>query len=435
MQRRDYAVSNGSASELETLGQGAGMTTPTTGLLGMEPQRTGAALRQFREDLGMSLRELAAQLYCGHAWLANVEKGRRWPRDRSWAEQADLALRAGGRLVAAWDTDQAEHAQRADTMRQLDQARRDSEALLILPDVVDLDGVQQSIVDIARDARFEPYEKTVTKALKLRAELMRRLKAGAYRPEELRDLYVALGRICGVLSYLTLDLGQSDTAKVHAAAAFELGDRANHDHLRAWAKGTQALAFRFDKEFEQARDAATDGLKYAGGSTGTARARLLCGLAASVANLGDSERALELLAEADRAKDIAGPDEMPGLFTFSDAKQIYYHGFSLMWAGDKKVLQKSARASEDAIKAWKVQRSPGDEMLSQIYLATANARLGELDDAIAAVTPVLENPISAHFSWVRKRLNQLDELLGKRFPDSVVAADMRETLTAYVHAK
>ena len=73
-------------------------------------------------------------------------------------------------------------------------------------------------------------------------------------------------------------------------------------------------------------------------------------------------------------------------------------------------------------------------MLSQIYLASANARLGELDDAIAAVTPVLESPISSHFSWVRKRLNQLDELLAQRFPDSAVAADMRDTLQAYVHA-
>ena len=212
-----------------------------------------------------------------------------------------------------------------------------------------------------------------------------------------------------------------------------MGDHADDDQLRAWARGTQALAFRFVKDFEAARDAATDGLRYTTDATGTAEARLLCGLAALVANLGDSARALELLDEAERARDAAGADEIPGLFTFSPAKQIYYRGFSLMWADDENILRKSVKASERAIDAWQIQRSPGDEMLSQIYLASANARLGDLDASLAAVTPVLESPISAHFSWVRKRLNQLEGLLGQNFPDSAVAGEMLETLTTYVH--
>ncbi|WP_433198239.1 helix-turn-helix domain-containing protein [Nocardia sp. CA-107356] len=400
----------------------------------MEPERTGRTLRQLRTERGLSLRELASALFCDYSWLCNIEVGRRWPKDRGWVEQADLALEAGGALVAAWDADQREHARFADTVRMLEQARRDSEALLVAPDGVQLDQVHDGIIHIAKNARFESYDKTLARATETRAELMRRIKLGAYRPDEIRDLYVALGRVCGVLSYLTLDLGQADTARVHAQAAFQLGDRADHDQLRAWARGTQALAFRFTKDFEQARDAAADGLRYVGGSTGTAEARLLCGLAASVANLGDSERASELLDRAERARDHAGPDEVPGLFTFTPAKQIYYRGFSLMWAEDTKTLRRSVRASQDAIAAWQVQRSPGDEMLSQIYLATANARLGDLDGSIAAVTPVLDNPISAHFSWVRKRLNQLNSLLGKHFPDSVVAAEMRDTLNAYTHA-
>jgi hypothetical protein len=38
-----------------------------------------------------------------------------------------------------------------------------------------------------------------------------------------------------------------------------LGDRADHDQLRAWA---QALGLRVTKDFERPRDAAADGLKY-----------------------------------------------------------------------------------------------------------------------------------------------------------------------------
>ncbi|MEV0339652.1 helix-turn-helix domain-containing protein [Nocardia sp. NPDC050713] len=400
----------------------------------MDPQRTGRTLKQLRLRQRLSLRELAALLYCDYSWLCNIEAGRRWPRDRGWAERTDLALNGGGVLVAAWDADQREYARAADTMRMLDRARRDSQALLVAPDGAALDEINDQIVHVAKGARFEPYEETLSYALDLRSELTRRIRAGACRPEEIRDLYVGLGRVCGVLAYLTLDLGQADTARVHAEAAFTLGDRADHDQLRAWARGTQALAFRFTKDFELARDAATDGLRYVGRSTGTAEPRLLCGLAASVANLGDSGSALELLGQADRARDACGPDEVPGLFSFSPAKQIYYHGFSLMWADEPKILRKSVQASNDAIAAWQVQRSPGDEMLSQIYLASASARLGDLDGSISAVSPVLETPISAHFSWVRKRLKQLEALLAQHFPDSRVAAETRETLKAYVHS-
>ncbi|MFD6393156.1 helix-turn-helix domain-containing protein [Nocardia sp. NPDC060259] len=411
------------------------MDAEATRLLGMETDRTGAELKRLREARGLSYRDLGALLFCHHTQIAHIESGRRWPKDRAWVEAADIALGAAGTLATAWDADQRQFARRADTLRMLEQAEADSRALLALPDVADLDEIQSGIHRIATGARFEPYDGTLTRASDLRVELMRRIRVGAHSPAELRTLYAALGRVCGVLAYLTLDLGQAETARMHAQAAFKLGDRADHDQLRAWARGTQALAFRFDKAFEQAAWAASDGLRYTNNSTGTSKPRLLCGLAASVANLGDSGRALELLDEAERARERAAVDEFPGLFTFTPAKQIYYRGFSLMWAEDKKTLRKSARASEDAIDAWQVQRSPGDEMLSQIYLATAEARLGDLDGSIAAVTPVLENPISAHFSWVRKRLRQLDGLLGEHFPDSAPASEMRETLGAYILAR
>lgn len=289
-------------------------------------------------------------------------------------------------------------------------------------------------MDIATKARLESYEVTPQRALGLREELTRRITAGAYSPATIRDLYVALGRVCGVLSYLTLDLGQHDHATLHAQAAFNLGERAGHDQLRAWSRGTQALAFRFGRDFEQAAWVATDGLNYVNRSTGTTEARLLCGLAASLANLGDSVSTMERLEDADRARERAGPDEIGGLFTFTPAKQVYYQGFSLMWADDKKTLCKSIKASEAALDAWKVQRSPGDEMLTTIYLAMANARVGDLDASVAAVAPVLNQPISAHFSWVRKRLKQLDGLWALHFPDSRTAREERETLQAYVHA-
>jgi transcriptional regulator with XRE-family HTH domain len=325
-------------------------------------------------------------------------------------------------------------ARTAQTERMLDQARRESEQLLTAPDSVDLDQLQQGIADLAVNARFEPYPQTVAYAMEIRAELLRRLRQGAHRPHEIPDLLVALGRVCGVLAYVTLDLGQADTAGVHARAAFAMGDRADSNTLRAWSRGTQSLVYRFEKNFEPARDAAADGLRYADAPTGTARARLLCGLGQSTSNLGDTATAITILEDADRARETAGEDELGGLFTFTRAKQVYYSGSALMWAEDPAALRRSVAASEAAIDAWQDQRSPGDEMLSQVYLATANAKLGDLDASIAALRPVLDQPITAHFSWVRKRLTQLAALLDERYPKSATAGELREELCAYVHA-
>jgi hypothetical protein len=405
--------------------------------------QTGNVLRELRRSRGLSLRQLAGLTYCDHSQLGNIEAGRRWPKDRGWIERTDIVLGGGGVLVAAWDADQQRIAQAANLTRLLDQAHRDSKALLTAPDGAALDDIQSGIVEISTNTRREPYETTLAQASQLRVELARRVRETVWqRPEQLRELYIALSRVCGVLSYITLDLGQSDTALVHARAAYTLADKANHDDLRVWARGTEALALRFAKDFQLARDVALDGLRFADGVTGTAKARLLCSLAASTSNLGDTVTAARLLNQADEARDGAGPDEVPGLFTFTETKQTYYHGFTLMWAEKPGALGQSVKASTDAISEWQSERAPGasldsstgDEMLTHIYLATANARLGELDASIAAVQPVLDLPITAHFSWVRKRLHQLDGLLAKHFPDSQVAADARTTLQAYEHA-
>jgi hypothetical protein len=87
----------------------------------------------------------------------------------------------------------------------------------------------------------------------LRQELMRRLKEGATRPEEISDIYVALGRVSGVLSYAALDLGDFKAAMLHGETAWKMGDIARDSELRAWARGTQSLISRFDKNYGRAR--------------------------------------------------------------------------------------------------------------------------------------------------------------------------------------
>lgn len=409
------------------------VSTAAARLLGMDANRTGRLLEQLRHRRGMTLRELAAALYCDYSWLGNIQRGRRWPTERNWVINTDAVLGGGGILVSAWDADQQERAEAAATLKALEQARRESEELLVAPDGADLDRIENEIVHVAEIAGIDPYDTTIRHALDLRTELTRRTHEGAYRPEQVRDLYVALSRVYGILAYLTLDLGQDTAARAHISSAFHFADLADHDQLRAWARGTESLALRFTKDFEPARDAAIDGLRYVGASTGTAEPRLLCGLAASTANLGDSSGAVQLLQQADRVRAQCGPDELAGpLFGFSQAKQLYYHGFSLMWAEEPAILRRAVAASKEAIAAWQDAHSPGDETLTHIYLATACVRLGDLDGSMDAIDPILARPLTASFSWVKKRLNQLNELTETYFPDSQLAAEMRYKVQSYI---
>ena len=63
--------------------------------------------QSLRTERGLSYGDLQQSTFASRGWISNVASGARWP-DRSWAERADDALDAGGRLTTAWDAGQAE---------------------------------------------------------------------------------------------------------------------------------------------------------------------------------------------------------------------------------------------------------------------------------------------------------------------------------------
>jgi hypothetical protein len=297
-----------------------------------------------------------------------------------------------------------------------------------------LDDLNESVVELAIAYLASPAKPMLEQGVALRQELMRRLKEGATRPEEISDIYVALGRVSGVLSYAALDLGDSKAAMLHGETAWKMGDIARDSELRAWARGTQSLISRFDKNYGRARLFIEDGLKYAG--QGTSEIRLLCGAAQCAANLGDSSGAMANIENARRSRERAGRDSLEGLFGFSPAKQAYYSASSLMWLSDRPALELSSESATTAIKIWehepREQRSLDDEALAHVYLATARLKLGEIDGAMEAVRPIIELPRERQISWIRKRVGDLANVLDDdRFHGSHRADDARDELRAY----
>ena len=303
------------------------------------------------------------------------------------------------------------------------------------PDEAELDQLAQSAADLGVTYLSSPPLPMLEQANALRSELTRRLLGGAFRLNQLSDVYLTLARVSGVLSYAALDLGDSRAAMVHGQATYRLADLAGSDEMRAWARGTQSLIARFDQNFPLAQRFLEDGMRYAG--SGTSEIRLLCGMAQVAAHYGNTQRAIDLLAKARAARRYARPDSVEGLFGFSPAKQAYYSGSSLMWLPERHALRIAAEQSAIAIERWRrgpvEQRSLDDEALAHVYRATALLRLGDIDEAMNAVHPVLELPVEHRISWLGKRVTNLASILARdpRFCRSRVAASAREKLMAF----
>ena len=180
---------------------------------------------------------------------------------------------------------------------------------------------------------------------------------------------------------------------------------------------------------------AQDGLRYADG--GTARVRLLCGVAQSAANLGDSSEARRALADAESARDLVhDADRVGGLFTFSEAKQAYYSGSALIWLDERQDAEEALAEAERAIRLWETSgpedRSLDDEALAHVYAATANLQLRELEAAASALEPILGLPEDRRISWIRKRLDRVAGILSQApFATEPLAVETRERIAEY----
>lgn len=374
----------------------------------------GAILASLRAERHMSLGDLASEIHFHRGHVGNVEQGKKFP-ERQFAALADAALRADGVLLRAWEQADQERRDSGHTRKLLALALKDSDELTRATlDDLDTEHITAGVERLAVGYLGTPPAPIHNESVTLRSEVVTRIRSGHHRPHERSDLYMAVGRLSGVPAYAALDLGHPRAAVAHARAAWNCGAIAEDNELRAWVRGTQSLIARFQGDYQIALTFARDGLQYAG--RGTSEVRLLCGEAQCLANLGDSREANQALDRALRARErTTTTDSLNGLFEFSEAKQYYYGGSALIWLDKESDLRRAADDAETAISLWEHEppdrRPLDDEALCHIYQGTALLQLGELDQAIASIRPILDLPPERRISWIGKRLERVTGIL------------------------
>lgn len=389
--------------------------------------RFGRHMSDLRRDAGLTLRGLARAVPIDPGHLSRIEAGQREPTPEL-ALAIDIALNAGGRLAAL--------APKPDL---IDQAAHESERLAAL---LVADGPPAVRDDIAAgaDRLAVAYLGNPAPVMLKQATDLRRTAAQALRrtrrPGPANDLTLSIGYLSGVMAYAALDIGNVQAALAHAEAAWSAAEAAGDNALRAWVRGTQSLIARFAGRYVPALRWAQDGLRYANGP-GTARLRLLCGIAQSAANLGDPAEARRALADAETAREhVTGTDQLGGLFAFSEAKQAYYSGSALIWLDKPQDAQRARDEAERAISMWSgagsEERSLDDEALAHVYAGTAYLQLHQLEAATAALEPILGLPEDRRISWIQKRLDRVADLLtGAPYTDEPLAIETRERIADY----
>jgi hypothetical protein len=391
-------------------------------------------LRTLRMQAGLSLAGLAQHVHYDRTSLHHYETGRR-PAPLEVAEAADEVLRAGGRLVQEWQREDRERRETAATHRVRAAALAMSRDLTALADL-DISELQDGVSATAVDYLASPPAPMMDRAHALRGEAFERLRSGHHRPQDRSDLYVAAGRLSGVLSYALLDMGDAEEALEHAVAAGRCAEFAGDAELAAWVAGTKSLIARFQGDYGRALEYVRDGYQWVGSGHGTGEARLRCGEAQCLANLGNSRAANAALDGAEEARDrIRRPDTLEGLFGFSRAKQSYYAGSSLIWLQGGHDAERAEREATTAIELWQsgpaAERSLDDERLAHIYLATARVQLDDVEGAADAIRPVLSLPVEEQISWIVKRADRLAGMLSApRYAGNSTAEETVDAINA-----
>ncbi len=258
---------------------------------------------------------------------------------------------------------------------------------------------------------------------------------GHQAPSQTRELFLLAGTSCLLLAHASQNLGDERSAMAQIRTAWTCAEKADHDGLRAWTRGTAALITEWSPHKQTAFLYTRQAMEYA--PPGESRIRIAAIEARAAARIGDRESALAALNELQQAREQqtvpGGLSQFGGLLTFPEAKQEYYIGGTYALLGEhKQAEQHAATAIALYENGPKKDRSYGDEALARMDIATARLAAGEVEGAGEQLQQILQLPPKLRIRQIGSAMQRVGDLLQQpRFAGSPSARELADATLGY----
>ncbi|MEU1624295.1 helix-turn-helix transcriptional regulator [Streptomyces sp. NPDC020096] len=254
------------------------------------------------------------------------------------------------------------------------------------------------------------------------------LLEGHQRPRQSADLYVAAGYLCGLLAWMSSDLGQLREADTQGRTAWLCAELAGHNDLRAWTLSTRSKIAFWDGRLKDAINHARRGASYH--PSGTVGVLLACQEADAWSKLGARAEAQEALFRADVAREHStGRDDIGGLFSCPELRRANYVSAVHLRTGDP------ARALREVHEALAHEPFHAYGTAAQMHISEAASHLAlrSPDGAAEALRPVLALPPDHRMAPVTTRIQELARMIARSaMADSSAAVALQGEIQDFV---
>lgn len=355
----------------------------------------------------LSVLVLLAELYgCEVEDLLDLEDRRALPESHLRVLRHTAAELAQGREAAAPATEPRTLAERPTDPQMVRAAAAESAAWAQWAESTNVGGI--ALEQLMADARTLAGEYLTDEPIALfqRTRALRdrtfALLEGHQHPRQSSDLYVAAGYLCGLLAWMTSDLGVLGDADTQGRTAWLCAELSGHNDLRAWVLSTRSKIAFWDGRLRDAINYARRGATYE--PHGTVSILLACQEADAWSQLGAADEAQAAIARAaDARARITGADEIGGLFSCPDIRHANYAAAVHLRTGDPRL----ALAEAQQALAGEPFHAYGTTAQLHIAEATAHLALREPDGTAEAVRPVLDMPADRRLAPVTARMQEL----------------------------
>ncbi|MEU4152528.1 XRE family transcriptional regulator [Streptomyces sp. NPDC026659] len=231
------------------------------------------------------------------------------------------------------------------------------------------------------------------------------LLEGHQYPRQSADLYVCAGYLCGLLAWMSSDLGQLRDAETQGRTAWLCAELAGQNDLRTWVLSTRLKVAFWDGRHRDAIAFARRGSTYR--ASGSVAVLLACQEADAWSELGAGDEAMLSISQAKEARSISsGQDLIGGVFACQPAREENYAAAVHLRVGRP---ADALGAAERALELLATQPVRAYGTAAQIHISQAAAHLatGEAEGALEALTPVLALPPDQRMAPVTRRLGEL----------------------------